>query len=601
MFRKKLHVIFASVLTAALLSSTIGVPLHASIHPQKDITFSKTKELNKITKLLQTNQIKDEELQADLDLNHLNLDTSSSLGTFSAKADKRRNARKVYSAANDTSNTTDTKTSITQSFTDYITTEGDMKSITFTLTEGSILNASLSCPKNSNLDYNLVLASIADDGSITPIKASSLGTYVDPSTGKTVDEGISYVHNQGTLGNFALFVIASTGSSSTDSFTLTVSLDNPGTFDSNEPNDSAFEATSISGLSAAGSLHVENDQDWYLVEFTAGLYEVTAGDYNTDIYYVTDGNKLVKPEQVNSKYIIEGGAYFVKVSSDKTGDNFIPGSYTLSAEDKSVYSSLSTAYDFGDWEYAYSKKPEVVPNGQRTAYYKFSLAPEDKVYANLLLTSLDDGSIIMFLDDKGDPIDYGFSGSTSTPDTPVKGKIKYGNNGLSKLVVNINGTQTNGVAYLQVTKVNPKSISSGGSPFIHTRIHKGYGTFTFSGTASNSGNSISSVISLDLTNNSSIPPHAIVDSIDTASSISYSVGGVHHQINPGGLGWLTSAYTSAENGTFKIGTQYNIQAKQPWQFRYTQIALKSTKMSRVKMTIDWEYDIRYTNYELFNM
>lgn len=608
MLRKKLHVIFAGCLAAALLISNAGVPVQARSQSKEKITFSQTKEMKDITKELKKSQIESVELktQTNLDLNRLAFDESSSLGTLSNKSKKAVKNAYAYAyvtaaeaEADDTGSDTDDETSITQSFTDYITSEDEMKSVSFPLAEGSILNASLSCPANSNLDYNLILASIDDDGSVTPIKMSSLGTYVDPSTGKTVDEGISYVHNQGTVGHFALFVVSSAGSSTTESFTLTVSIANPGTFDSNEPNDSAFEATRISGLSASGSLHVENDQDWYMVNLNSGLYEVTAGDYNTDVYFVAEGNRLVKLELVGSRYIINAGTYFVKVYSDKTGDNFTPGSYTLRAEDKSVYSTISTAYDFGDWEYAYSKMPAVVPTGQQTAYYKFSLAPEDKVYASLLLTSYDDGTIIMFLNDKGEAIDYGFSGSASMQDTPARGKIKYGNNGLSKLVVNIDGTQTNGVAYLQITKVNPNSISSGGTPAIHTRIKEGRGTFSFSGTASNSGNSTSSVISLNLTNNTSIPPHAVVDRIRTTSDISYSVGGVRHQINPGGIGWLTSAYTSAEDGDFEIGTQFNIEARQPWQFRYTQTALKSTKMSRVKMQIYWEYDIQFTNYELF--
>lgn len=51
------------------------------------------------------------------------------------------------------------------------------------------------------------------------------------------------------------------------------------------------------------------------------------------------------------------------------------------------------------------------------------------------------------------------------------------------------------------------------------------GTFTFSGTASNPGNSLislsgvdSSVLSLNLTNNSTIPPGAIVTSVSTSGT-----------------------------------------------------------------------------------
>lgn len=489
--------------------------------------------------------------------------------------------------------------SITQKFTDFITSEDDIKLVQFSLGEGDIVNASLSCPNNENLNYDLVLASVGEDGSLSLIKASALGTFIDSNTGKTVDEGIAYVHNQATVGNFAMCVLSSSGSSSSESFTLTISLDAAGSFDSNEPNDSAFEATSIFGLSGNGSLHVENDQDWYIVNVNQGVYEVTAGNYQAEVYEATEGNRLVRADKAGSNYVLDSQTYFVKVYSDATGDDFAFGNYTLQLADKSVYSTLRTAYDFGDWEHAYTKLPDVTPRGQQQAYYKFSIDAGDKVYASLLLSQSEKGTIIEFLDNNGEALDYGFSGSDLLPNVAPRGLISRSNSSFNNLVVNVDGTQTNNVAYIRVTKLDPMDISGGGSPSINTRIHSGYGSFTFSGTASNSGNSTSTVLTMNLANNSNVPPHAIVDRISTSSSISYSVGGVHHQLNPGGLGWITSAYTSADSGSFNIGTENNIEVGQLWGFRYTQTALKSTTMSRVKMTFHWDYDIQYTNYELF--
>lgn len=489
--------------------------------------------------------------------------------------------------------------SITQKFTDFITAEDDLKLVQFSLGEGDIVNATLNCPNNENLNYDLVLASVTEDGSLSLIKASALGTYIDPDTGKTVDEGISYVHNQATVGNFAMCVLSSNGSSSSESFTLTISLDAAGSFDSNEPNDSAFEATSISGLSGNGSLHVENDQDWYVANVNQGVYEVTAGNYQAEVYRAIEGNRLVRADKAGSNYVLDSQTYFIKVYSDATGEDFAFGNYTLQLADKSVYSTIRTAYDFGDWEHAYTKLPDVTPKGQQQAYYKFSIDAGDKVYASLLLSQSEKGTLIEFLDNNGETLDYGFSGSDLLPNLAPRGLISRSNSSFNNLVVNVDGTQTNNIAYIRVTKVDPMDISSGGSPSINTRIKSGYGTFTFSGTASNPGNSTSTVLTMNLANNSNVPPHAIVDRISTSSSISYSVGGVHHQLNPGGLGWLTSAYTSADSGSFNIGTENNVEVGQLWGFRYTQTAFKSTTMSRVKMTFHWDYDIQYTNYELF--
>lgn len=487
---------------------------------------------------------------------------------------------------------------LTQQFTDVITAEGDYKYVEFSLAEGEIFNASLVCPNNANLNYDLVLMSIAEDGSLTAIKASNLGTYIDPDTGKTADEGISYIHNQATVGNFAIFVFATTGSSSTDSFTLTISLDLPNSYDSHETNDSPFEATSISSLSTNGSLHVMNDQDWYMVSTTKGVYTVTAGNYQAEVYGVAERNRMVRALKTGSNYVLGNATYFVRVYSDDSQDNFTFGNYTLELTDQSKYATMQTAFDFGNWENSYTKRPEVIPRGQQQAYYKFTIDSDDKAYASLLFTQVGSGTLIEFLNNNGETMEYGYTGGSVATDIPVQGLIQKSNSSLLNLVVNIDSDQTNSVGYIRVTKADPLDISSGGTPSINDRIRSGYHTFRFSGTAKNSGNSISTVLSLDLTNSPYIPSHAIVDRISTDSSISYNVGGVHHQLNPGGFGWVQSSSTSAESGNFDFSS-VSIRADQPWQFRYAQTALKSTSMSSVEMSIYWDYDIQYTNYEMF--
>ena len=56
------------------------------------------------------------------------------------------------------------------------------------------------------------------------------------------------------------------------------------------------------------------------------------------------------------------------------------------------------------------------------------------------------------------------------PNLAPRGLISRSNSSFNNLVVNVDGTQTNNIAYIRVTKVDPMDISSGGSPSINTRI-----------------------------------------------------------------------------------------------------------------------------------
>ena len=573
-----------SLLCAVSLTFMSGISAYAEALPEAADLSEEKKELeeNELSSMLKDR--KDISLTQDISVSQkdYNLDSGILMGDLT----KRKNAR--------------SEVSITREFTDFITVEGDYKFVQFSLNEGEIFNGSLVCPQNDNLDYDLMLGRVSDDGKITIIKECALGTNIDENTGKTVDEGISFVHNQAAEGHYAVLVCATIGSSSVYSFTLTVSLDAAGSYDRNEPNDSAFDATSISNLNANGSLHVENDQDWYVANIKDGVYEATAGNYQAEIYYAAEGNKLIRAEMSGKNFVLDDGIYYIKVFSDKKGEDFTFGSYTLQIVDKSIYSTLQTAFDFGNWENAYGKRPEIAPRGQRSVYYKFTIDEGDKAYASILLSQLEKGTLIEVLNNNGSAIDYGFSGSDEVTNIPVRGVVKRSNSTLTNLVVNIDGTQTNNVAYIRLTSVDRMDINGRKTPSLADRMASGYADgFRISGTARNSGSGISSVLTVDLTNNSKIPPHAVVEKIITKSSISSNVGGVHHQLHPRSEGWFESIFTGAEKGTFQIGAERGIEARQPWEFRYAQTAPTSTTMSSVSMTIYWEYDIQYTNYELF--
>lgn len=144
------------------------------------------------------------------------------------------------------------------------------------------------------------------------------------------------------------------------------------------------------------------------------------------------------------------------------------------------------------------------------------------------------------------------------------------------------------------------------------RIKKGRGEFTFSGSSINTGNRAvstagvnSTILSLNLTNNTTIPPQAIVTLVRTSGTQSPNQGGVHHMIYPStqgatqGLPWYTSIVTDSTGGTFNVSASDNIQARQLWQFRYNALATAKSTMSNVKLTLEWEYDIANTSYKTY--
>lgn len=489
--------------------------------------------------------------------------------------------------------------SITNQYTGVITEQGTFQYVLFNMYEGQIVQSTLTCPNNSALDYDLMLCTVADDGTLTPIAQCNLGTYIDPATGKTADEGLAYIHNQANPMTYAILVMATVGSSSTEEFALTLSLDVAGSYDSNEPNDNPFTATALrlfdtspSVASAVGSLNVPNDQDWYSVTTTApGVYELDAGNYDAEAYYVTTGNKMVQANKNPSGYYVLGkGTYYIKVYSSAPVDSFVFGDYAFKITDQSKYSTMKTAFDYHYWDMS-SYRPDPIPWGQTQAFYKFSINTEDKMYAKITLPS--DGSELLIgaLNSSGQTLDMAYSANAGDIITPSIGS-KF-------IAVNVDGTQvSDGVVYLQVVYGNPMSFHY--SPFLSRRTATGNGEFKFTGSCSNSGNSISNAISLNLTNNPQIPPQAIVSGVTTKGSVSPSVGGINHMLNPGNRGWLTSSGVGVGTGFYRdVDETLGIGVKQVWQFKYAQTAFASTSMRNISVSFDWVYDLQYTNYELF--
>lgn len=227
--------------------------------------------------------------------------------------------------------------SITQSWTGALKNQGEFTYITATLAPAQMINATLVCPKNENLNYDLFIYEMDKNGYLTNIVSSSttstyFNTYEDGTT-KTVDEGTSFVNNTGTTKNYAVIVSAAEGGSATDTFELTVSLSERGSYDTAEPNDSPYYACEArESMLDGGSLHVPNDQDWFMwrasSEFISAKIANTAG-YNVEVY-TAEGNKLILTNKnSDGSYPIANGVNYIKVSASNNGTSFRGKAYSL--------------------------------------------------------------------------------------------------------------------------------------------------------------------------------------------------------------------------------------------------------------------------------
>lgn len=258
-----------------------------------------------------------------------------------------------------------TAKSVTQSWTGVLKNEGEFTYVTATLAPTQILNATLICPKNPNLNYDLFVYEIDDNGYLTNlVSASTTGTYFnkyEDGITKTVDEGAAFVNKTSKTQNYAVIVSATKGGSASDAFELTLSLDVQGNYDAAEPNDSAYYAYKTTEGSISGAtLHVSNDQDWYMwnatSEFRTAKISATAG-YDVEVYTSDGSNLILTNKNSDGTYPIATGINYIKVFNNSS--NFIPSAYTLSIEPWSVLpSSFQLTLDGDQGQDSYPEYPQ---------------------------------------------------------------------------------------------------------------------------------------------------------------------------------------------------------------------------------------------------
>lgn len=229
--------------------------------------------------------------------------------------------------------------SVTETFTGVLEAEGDTTYLMLTLAPEEIIQATLAGPNDASINYDMLLYTVDDAGNLgTCVAGCGLDTYMNEySDGETksVEDALSYIHSGEGNQSYALFVVASSGCSATDPFSLTVSIDEEGYYDAAEPNDNPFNATTITtGQKVTGnSLNVSNDQDWYVWQVPSTIYGVSMNlsetGYAAEIYYAIDDGAMVLVKPTSSGiYKLGSGYYYIRVHN--VSNNFVSSDYTLS-------------------------------------------------------------------------------------------------------------------------------------------------------------------------------------------------------------------------------------------------------------------------------
>ena len=243
-----------------------------------------------------------------------------------------------------------------------------------------------------------------------------------------------------------------------------------------------------------------------------------------------------------------------------------------------------TAYNIGNWKYK-SIKTCAIEENQSEAWFRFSMSEDEQIYVTCSRENIPNGMTFSIYN--ANNMDELWSASEIADPSSF---IKF-------LAVKANGSQSTSYL-LRVDRGNYVgdmffSLSFG------NRMKKAIKTFDFRGTARNNGNKSmsfagfdSTVITADLTRDSSIPNGAIVNKVDTSSYMSPNQGNVRHMLMcQTESAWWTSKVSSANSGSYYISSSNKIPVKQIWSFKYNAKAGAKSSMNSVKLRVDYSYDI----------
>ncbi|NTU26216.1 hypothetical protein HPX95_08485 [Bacillus tequilensis] len=247
--------------------------------------------------------------------------------------------------------------------------------------------------------------------------------------------------------------------------------------------------------------------------------------------------------------------------------------------------SMSTAAYLGYWKYHPYSDPTKLKSGENVAYYKFTAQKDEKLYVQSTYRDIYEDMKIEVLDESGHQL-YQNPGVT-------KGNYS------SFIFAKADATKTSQTFYVRVTRGSYTGDMYFSLSF-NNRIKSGSKTFTFSGTASNTGNrnyynrtgQDSSVLTLDLRNEQNVPHEATVKRVTTSSNQYPRQGNtVHFLMTNQDSVWHKALANSSTSGIFDISLDKQYLVANKWNFKYNTLSSASSTMSRVGIKFDYEYDV----------
>ncbi|MBK3495895.1 hypothetical protein JFL43_13705 [Viridibacillus sp. YIM B01967] len=246
--------------------------------------------------------------------------------------------------------------------------------------------------------------------------------------------------------------------------------------------------------------------------------------------------------------------------------------------------SINTAHNMGYWKYS-SSDTTILPEGEDEAFYKFTANAGEKIYVRSSYQNVYAGMKIEVLNSNIGLVNEGTTVIDPNSLTPF-------------IFAKVDASSASNTFYVKVSR----GTFTGNMYFtvsVHDRIKSSSKEFNFTGTASNNGNTSlnlngvdSSIITMDLTNNTDIPYKAIVKSIGTNSTQTPSQGNVTHKLMSSQTGvWHTALVSSATNGSYNISLQDQLNVARIWSFKYNAKASAKSTMKNVRAHISYEYDV----------
>ncbi len=376
MYRRSLSAILAIALTATMSFAMLGEVFAASEETSAEVAANEL-EIEFVDSM--------EALDADLEvvsvaeLPYGNALESRVVSDIVISGESNM-GEELRSSRADGINVESSNQSVTYNLKGTIDAEDAVSYVPVTLAPGDILQATLKLPNNANLDYDLLLYAFDNDTLGDYLKGSTLTTYMNAypnGVTKTVDEAVAYINEDNVNHTYALIVYPEKGYSPTESFELTVSIDEAGYYDASEPNESPFDVKTVSSNTSivGNNLNVINDQDWFVIKTTGANkmgFTVSEGSYSVEVYRAIDTSMvLINPEA--GVYNTDEGYYYIKVFNKST--DFVSKDYSLEVLTHGGIPSRILVYYDGDMDL------QQFSYGYGTLYaFQYTLLPAARVF-----------------------------------------------------------------------------------------------------------------------------------------------------------------------------------------------------------------------------